>query len=27
MAYINDIDADDFITMEQKSLRDYQGGQ
>jgi|SRR5690625_42982 len=26
MAYLNDIDAEEFISMEQKSLRDYQGG-
>ncbi|HLS07344.1 MAG TPA: gluconate 2-dehydrogenase subunit 3 family protein [Bacillota bacterium] len=26
MAYINEIDADEFIVMEPKSLRDYQGG-
>lgn len=26
MAYLNDIDADEFISMEQKSLREYQGG-
>ncbi|HLR75684.1 MAG TPA: gluconate 2-dehydrogenase subunit 3 family protein [Virgibacillus sp.] len=26
LAYINDIDADEFIVMEQKGLRDYQGG-
>ena len=26
MAYINDIDSDEFISMEQKSLMDYQSG-
>ena len=26
MAYINEIDSEDFITMEQKSLMDYQSG-
>lgn len=26
MAYINDIESDEFITMDQKSLREYQGG-
>lgn len=26
MAYINEIDSEDFIVMEPKSLRDYQGG-